>query len=143
MTSPPRPLPDDVLAALGQGDVIEAIKRLRAETGLGLKDAKDRIDQYRSGAGNGLAAFDIGADRPLPEEARAALEAGQVIEAIKRVRESTGMGLREAKERVDAHMARIPETGRVPTLQRDSGNGLAWFALGLLVLAGGGYLLLR
>lgn len=35
---------DDVLAAVDSGRKIEAIKRLREETGLGLKDAKHAID---------------------------------------------------------------------------------------------------
>ena len=35
---------EDVLAAVDSGRTIEAIKQLRAETGLGLKAAKDEID---------------------------------------------------------------------------------------------------
>ena len=35
---------DEVIAAVDRGNKIEAIKRLRAETGLGLKDAKHAID---------------------------------------------------------------------------------------------------
>ncbi len=37
-------VPADVVAALDRGEKIEAIKRLRAATGLGLKEAKDRVD---------------------------------------------------------------------------------------------------
>lgn len=37
-------LPADVQDALDRGQKIEAIKRLRQATGLGLKEAKDRID---------------------------------------------------------------------------------------------------
>ena len=40
----PDPLPDDVIAALRQGNKIEAIKLLRAKSGLDLKGAKDAID---------------------------------------------------------------------------------------------------
>ncbi len=40
------PLPPDVVDALRRGNKIEAIKRLRTATGLGLAEAKDRIDSY-------------------------------------------------------------------------------------------------
>jgi len=39
-------LPEDVIAALVQGNKIEAIKRLRAARGIGLKDAKDQVEAY-------------------------------------------------------------------------------------------------
>ncbi|MFV0680198.1 hypothetical protein [Ottowia sp.] len=40
--------------------------------------------------------------QPLPEHVRAALEAGSKIEAIKRLREHSGLGLADAKRAVDA-----------------------------------------
>jgi len=39
-------LPADVVAAIQQGNKIEAIKRLRLARGLDLKDAKDIVDAY-------------------------------------------------------------------------------------------------
>ncbi len=39
-------LPDRVLTTLRQGRKIEAIKLLREQEGLGLKEAKERIDSY-------------------------------------------------------------------------------------------------
>ena len=41
----PAALPPAVVAALHHGDKIEAIKLLRSETGLGLKEAKDAIER--------------------------------------------------------------------------------------------------
>jgi ribosomal protein L7/L12 len=41
----PSALPPAVVAALHHGDKIEAIKLLRTETGLGLKEAKDAIER--------------------------------------------------------------------------------------------------
>lgn len=49
MTTTNGSLPPDVLEALEQGHTIEAIKRLRAATGLGLKEAKDLIDAHKRG----------------------------------------------------------------------------------------------
>jgi ribosomal protein L7/L12 len=39
-------LPESVIAALARGNRIEAIKQLRAQRGLGLKEAKDTVDDY-------------------------------------------------------------------------------------------------
>ena len=47
-------------------------------------------------------------DRPLPAAAAAALSTGHKVDAIKYVREAEGLGLMEAKQRVDAHIARNP-----------------------------------
>jgi hypothetical protein len=46
--------------------------------------------------------------RPLPVEAATLLTEGRVIEAIKVVRHAERLGLKEAKDRVDAHIARDP-----------------------------------
>ncbi len=47
-------------------------------------------------------------DRPLPAAAAAALSTGHRVDAIKCVREAEGLGLMEAKQRVDAHVTRNP-----------------------------------
>ena len=47
-------------------------------------------------------------DRPLPAAAAGALSTGHKVDAIKYVREAEGLGLMEAKQRVNAHIARNP-----------------------------------
>lgn len=49
-----------------------------------------------------------GDDRPLPAAAAAALSTGHKIDAIKYVREAEGLGLMEAKQRVEAYVERDP-----------------------------------
>lgn len=46
--------------------------------------------------------------QPLPLEAVTLLNEGRVIEAIKSVRQAERLGLKEAKDRVDAYLAREP-----------------------------------
>jgi hypothetical protein len=46
--------------------------------------------------------------RPLPLEAATLLQEGRVAEAIKAVREAEALGQKEARQRVDAHIAREP-----------------------------------
>ena len=49
-------------------------------------------------------AHDPDDERPLPAAAAAALSTGHLIEAIKRVREAEGIGLTEAKLRIEAYV---------------------------------------
>ena len=109
----PGTLPADVLEALGQGKPIEAIKRLRAATGLGLKDAKVAIDAYAAGAPVHLPPRAPAS--PLPPDVHAALQRGNKIEAIRLLREHTGLGLKEAKDAVEASGVRATaQSDRAP-----------------------------
>lgn len=49
-------LPPDAIAAIERGEFIDAIKRVREHTGLGLKEAKEAVDRYRSGDRSALAS---------------------------------------------------------------------------------------
>jgi ribosomal protein L7/L12 len=100
-------MPPKVAALLAGGNRIEAIKELRGMTGLGLKEAKDWIDSYERGAAPALpeatapGGGNVKTSVTLSREAVEALKAGNKIEAIKIVREATGLGLAEAKQLVD------------------------------------------
>lgn len=103
----------DARALLGQGKKLEAIKRVRELSGLGLKEAKEYVDALEAGqsplepARVAAAPPAVVADPAAVEaEARALLADGRAIEAIKLVRQRTGLGLKEAKDYVDALGAR-------------------------------------
>lgn len=87
-----------------QGRKIEAIKLLRENTGIGLAEAKAQIEQLSAEAtGQVPPAERTGLDKSgLPEDVLALAHAGRKIEAIKVLRERTGLGLKEAKERIEA-----------------------------------------
>jgi len=51
------------------------------------------------------------AQNPLPAQVQQALERGHLIEAIKLLREASGLGLAEAKHAIEAHANRVPEPG--------------------------------
>ncbi len=57
----------------------------------------------------------------LPAEAVAAAHRGNLIEAIKLTRAKTGVGLKEAKDAVDAHLG----TGRSSRFRRDESQDAA------------------
>lgn len=90
-------LPDDVREALEQGNKIEAIKRLRESTGMGLKEAKDLVENHGQGTVQNIP--DILSDAASVADA---LQKGNKIEAIKRLRQQTGLSLKDAKDAIDA-----------------------------------------
>ncbi len=108
---PEAELVDDVSAdsevqlALARGNKIEAIKRVRELTGMGLKESKDYVEALVSGRATQIVS------QPQPaahvgdlSDVQTLAAAGRKIEAIKRYREITGVGLKEAKDYVDALM---------------------------------------
>ena len=108
MDRPHDALPAEVIDALRRGHAIEAIKLLRAK-GITLGDAKARVEAHLRGFTTPGAAQQAG--RALPPDAARALARGDKIEAIKLARAETGLGLKEAKDWVDAHAA----TPQMPT----------------------------
>ena len=118
-------LPLDKLAELkrliSSGQKIEAVKLYREITGVGLKEAKDAVEAMEAGrpvvitraAATTNARYEA-ADDLSPavrlREVMALIQSGQKIEAIKLYREITGVGLKEAKDAVEAMEAGQPVT---------------------------------
>jgi len=73
-------LPPPVLEALNAGNKLEAIKRLRGITGLGLKEAKDWVDSYErtTSASSTEAHFSAQIPSAQSAHARAGLGPGEV-----------------------------------------------------------------
>jgi len=81
----------------------------------------------------------------LPAAALAALEQGQVIEAIKIVRVERDLGLKESKDLVDAYVKSRPDLRqRLEAAQAEAREGFVrWLVIFLLVAAAIGYALAR
>jgi hypothetical protein len=96
MPTPAYPLPPPVLDALRRGNTIEAIKLLRTATGLGLGEAKALIDvhQRSNPVPHPVSAGPVSLGAALID----ALQKGNKIEAIRLLREQTGLGLKAAKD---------------------------------------------
>lgn len=108
------PLPPEAIAAIQRRDVIQAIKLVREQYGLGLKEARDAVESYRLGNPTPIDAEPLpgkyggdfsGMSGGMPPAAIAALARGEKLEAVRLVREATGLGLAQAKDLVDAHVA--------------------------------------
>lgn len=111
---------DAEIRALAQsGNKIEAIRRYRERTGVGLKEAKDFVDALAAGENPTVAApMAIPPGSPsghpaIGPEIDALLIGGQKIQAVKLVRERTGLGLKESKDLVDARERELAAEGRM------------------------------
>lgn len=136
MSKPESPLPPHVQAAVRDGNLIQAIKLLRESSGLGLKEAKDLIDAHARGASAAPASAAPSGELAAPVVQ--ALLAGRKIEAIRLLREQTGLGLKEAKEAVEAsQIERQLAPGEVP----GGASRLAWFVVVALLAFAGYYFL--
>lgn len=111
-------LPAKVLASLQRGNTLEAIKLLRESGGLGLKEAKDVIDRHLRG--NVVSHANAAAGTALPADVAEAMRQGKKIEAIRLLREQTGLGLKEAKEAVEQDQHRKTKPGQLRATGEES-----------------------
>lgn len=86
---------------LREGNLIGAIKLHREHTHAGLVDSKNAMEHRREQL-RALAAPAPVAKGGVDPEVLRLVRAGHKIEAIKRVRELTGLGLKEAKDYVES-----------------------------------------
>lgn len=106
-------IPPEVKTAIGRGDKIAAVKLLRSATELGLKEAKDAVEQIESGGP--LFAAQPMAGTTVSEEVARALRQGNKLQAIRLYRQQEGVGLKEAKEAIEA----------MPERQQPASDGLS------------------
>jgi ribosomal protein L7/L12 len=93
---------DDILTLVAQGDYLDAARQLQSRRGITLDEAAAEIDRLR---GDITPLDPASAADPITPEIAAAIRAGRKIEAIKLYRQAHGVGLKEAKDAVDAYEA--------------------------------------
>ncbi len=149
MASPPKSLPAPVLDALRHGDTAEAVRLMRASGGMGLMNAKAIVDSHlgrsipfkpATPASKPLTGpvFSSG----LPTSVVEALQRGEKIQAIRLMREITGVGLKEAKDAVDASPHTATRGGLSPGEVPRTGRAV-WTALAVMLVAWLVYLAMR
>ncbi|OVE81461.1 hypothetical protein BVY04_03225 [bacterium M21] len=126
MTTPESDIADTIKAEIMAGRNIDAIKMIREFTGLDLRSAKDICDHCQANNCTDLEEMLAGgAKEPvsLSQEAGQRIDemlfAGRKIDAIKALRSETGLGLKEAKDKIEErsevlrkeHPDRMPKPG--------------------------------
>ncbi|MCC4592906.1 hypothetical protein LL974_17375 [Xanthomonas campestris pv. cannae] len=163
----PNPPPPQVAEALAQGQIVKAIKLLRAHSGMDLRSAKEQVDAWLlAGAARSVTELldrhaSAAAARPtpapsaqahapteerrLPPAAELALRRGERRKAAKLVFEQyPDMSLREALEMVQRHLRSAPTLGTASTVAAgDRGGVWRWVLLVLLLAAAAAWWLTR
>lgn len=118
MAAFPSPLPANVLESLRNGSKLEAIKRLMDATGLGVKEAKDVVEQHI----RGVPAAEV-------------LLSGSKIEAVKLLRKETGLGLKEAKDWLEGSAPASDENSATYSPGEVGHSGaLVWWAVAVAIV---------
>ena len=94
-------LDPEVRAAADRGDLVEAIRLLRQQSGMGLREAKDAVESYLRGE----AVPDSPREAKIPVAAISALQEGRLIDAIRFTREANRIGLQDSKQAVEHYLA--------------------------------------
>jgi ribosomal protein L7/L12 len=135
-------LPPAAQSAIREGNLIEAIKVVRQERSLGLKEAKDVVDAYiQSHEQPTSTGAPLASDIPL--KSMLALRQGNKIEAIRVVHTNQGLGLKESKEAVEAYIARHPELQTVLGAEQSKMRRKLIFVAILMVASALAYFWLR
>jgi ribosomal protein L7/L12 len=96
----------EIAALLQAGNKIQAIKVYREATGVGLKEAKDAVEAFEQGQMLRIPPAPTPTAPPTSSNLHAQvielLKLRNKIGAIKAYREATGVGLKEAKDAVEA-----------------------------------------
>ncbi len=101
-SSPPESLQD----LLRAGKKLHAIKLYREQHGVGLKEAKEAVEAMMAGQPHVLPPKAL-LREVHDSEIEASIRRGALIDAIKLYREKNGVGLKEAKDAVEAWRARL------------------------------------
>jgi hypothetical protein len=130
-------LPQAARDARARGGRIEAIRTVRRVCGVDLRTALRMLAAETSGGQGAIGAPGIPADLQLPRAAIEALDTGDLIAAIRAVREAhPGLGLKEAKDVVErVRSTSRARAGHPPTIVAGDKPG-AGFVRWLLVALG-------
>lgn len=116
---------EEILQIARQGEKVRAIALLREQSGLGLAQAKNLLEdtlEHSQANTSKLSHPSLPTPQEVMQQIEAALARGEKLQAIKLLCESTGVSLLEAKERIEKQMsAGQPQTRATPPItQKDT-----------------------
>ena len=95
-------VPPEVTQLVEEGRVMEAVKRVRQLKGLSLAEAKAWVDGLRAGHATVRSRTPALVMKLDESDIQREIREGRLINAIKLYREMTGVGLKEARDAVEA-----------------------------------------
>lgn len=146
---PPEPgasIPNEVVKqivdCIATGRTIEAIRLYREATGAGLQEAHEAIEALAQGQATGAQPAPTALQPEAMDEVASMLRAGNKIAAIRAYRATTGRGLKDSKEAVEAIEDELRRRDPASFPARKSGCTVTFAMLACVVVAGG-WLVLR
>lgn len=156
------PIPAEIFSIWNSGSKVLAIKLLREQSGLGLAEAKQLLESADAADSPRPVNSAIPQSVELSTELRtelgihAAMASGNKLEAVKLLKEATGLGLAEAKERIDEamqgeplnlkaarHQPTLPNAASSAPGEVKGSHSTLWLALILVALAWGAWFYLK
>lgn len=109
---------DEVLGLIARDRKLDAIKHLRETRGLGLSEAKAEVERLSATLRpmRPPSSPTRSSSQHVDHEVRGLAQSGQRIAAIKLLRERNRLGLKQAKELLDAAVPPAPDGIRLPWL---------------------------
>lgn len=132
------------MAAAKNGNIIEAIKIVREDTGLDLKQAKELVERELKHDGRSSSSSPHSS---MPINALVALQNGQLIDAIRHYLEHNKIGLKDAKEAIEDYLATNPSVHQQFKAAAAKGRNpvarILWAIVAVGLIAVGGYLVTK
>ena len=127
-------IPSSILEQINKGNKIEAIKMLREELNIGLKEAKEFVGKLSSVNDNPNENFIEQKNISVSEKALNFLREGKKIDAVKVVREETGLGLKDSKDMVEKILSENSEVRELYSAHNRAGVRKFFFVVSILIL---------
>ena len=128
-------IPPAILEQIKSGNKIDAVKMLRKELNISLIEAKELVEKVSAGDNDlGIRIYLTRKPVSVSEKALEFLREGKKIDAIKVVREETGLGLKDSKELVEKVLEENSEVNQLYSAQSRAGVKKFLFIVSFMVL---------
>ena len=127
-------IPPAILEQIKSGNKIDAVKMLRKELNISLIEAKELVDKVSAGDNDLGINLSNKETVSVSEKALEFLREGKKIDAIKVVREETGLGLKDSKELVEKVLEENSEVNQLYSAQSRAGVKKFLFIVSFMVL---------
>ncbi len=123
-----------IFEQIKKGNKIEAIKILRVENNLDLKTAKELVDRFSVGSSDSEYNSEVKTNIKISENVLSLLRKGKKIDAIKVLRQETGLGMKDSKEMVEKVLSENTEVNEIYSANTKEAVRKFFFVVSILIL---------
>jgi ribosomal protein L7/L12 len=123
-----------IIEQIKKGNKIEAIKMLRVENNLDLKTAKGLVDRFSVDGNISINNPENQKNITVSENVLSFLRKGKKNDAIKVLRQETGLGMKDSKEMVEKVLSENSEVNELYSAYTKEGVRKFLFVVSILIL---------